>query len=83
MRHNLDLSGGLLMAEQVVMTLAEHVDLVTARNLVDAAVLTAAETGRRFAGIAARRDEGAAGEEVPGDGALARTDLYRSYSKAR
>jgi 3-carboxy-cis,cis-muconate cycloisomerase len=48
MRRNLDLSGGLLMAEQVVMTLAKHVDLVSARKLVDAAVSSAAETGRPF-----------------------------------
>jgi 3-carboxy-cis,cis-muconate cycloisomerase len=48
MRHNVDIFGGLLVAEQVVMTLAAHVELVTARQLVDAAVLTAAESGRSF-----------------------------------
>jgi 3-carboxy-cis,cis-muconate cycloisomerase len=48
MRHNLDLSGGLIMAEHVVMMLGERIDRVMARALVDAAVSTATSTGRPF-----------------------------------
>ena len=48
MRRNLDLSGGSIMAEQVVMMLGERVDRVMARALVDAAVSTATLTGRPF-----------------------------------
>ena len=48
MRRNLDLSGGRIMAEHVVILLGEHVDRVMARALVDAAVSTATATGRPF-----------------------------------
>jgi 3-carboxy-cis,cis-muconate cycloisomerase len=48
MRHNVDLTGGLIMAEQVVMLLGERIDRVMARALVDAAVSTATSTGRPF-----------------------------------
>ena len=48
MRRNLDLSGGSIMAEHVVMMLGERVDPVMARALVDTAVSTAASTGRPF-----------------------------------
>jgi 3-carboxy-cis,cis-muconate cycloisomerase len=48
MRRNLDLSGGRIMAEHVVMMLGERVDQVMARVLVDAAVSTATSTGRPF-----------------------------------
>ncbi len=48
MRRNLDLSGGSIMAEHVVMMLGERVDPVMARALVDTAVSTATSTGRPF-----------------------------------
>ncbi|HEV2013280.1 MAG TPA: 3-carboxy-cis,cis-muconate cycloisomerase [Candidatus Dormibacteraeota bacterium] len=48
MRRNLDLSGGRIMAEHVVMMLGERVDQVMARVLVDAAISTATSTGRPF-----------------------------------
>src|SRR5438445_10460280 len=48
MRRNLDLSGGSIMAEHVVMMLGERVDRVMARALVDAAVATATSAGRPF-----------------------------------
>jgi len=48
MRRNLDLSGGSVMAEHVVMMLGERVDPVMARALVDTAVSTASSTGRPF-----------------------------------
>ena len=48
MRRNLELSGGVIMAEHVVMMLGERVDRVMARVLVDAAVSTATSTGRPF-----------------------------------
>jgi 3-carboxy-cis,cis-muconate cycloisomerase len=48
MRRNLDLSGGSIMAEHVVMLLGERIDRVMARALVDAAVSTATSTGRPF-----------------------------------
>ncbi len=48
MRRNLELSGGAIMAEHVVMMLGERVDQVMARVLVDAAVSTATSTGRPF-----------------------------------
>jgi 3-carboxy-cis,cis-muconate cycloisomerase len=48
MRRNLDLSGGRIMAEHVVIMLGEHVDRVMARALVDTAVATASSTGRPF-----------------------------------
>ncbi len=48
MRHNLDLSGGTIMAEHVVMMLGERIDRVMARALVDAAVSTATSTSRPF-----------------------------------
>jgi len=46
MRRNLDLTGGRIMAEHVVMMLGERVDRVMARVLVDAAVASATSTGR-------------------------------------
>src|SRR5438132_3970224 len=46
MRRNLDLSGGSIMAEHVVMMLGERIDLVMARALVDTAVSAATSTGR-------------------------------------
>src|SRR5207245_3683814 len=52
MRRNLDLSGGSIMAEDVVILLGEHVDRVMARALVDAAVSTATATGRPFKDVA-------------------------------
>jgi len=48
MRRNLDLSGGSIMAEHVVVKLAERIDPVMARALVDTAVSTASSTGRAF-----------------------------------
>ena len=48
MRRNLDLSGGTIMAEHVVMVLGERVDRVMARALVDAAVSAATSSGRPF-----------------------------------
>jgi len=46
MRRNLDLTGGRIMAEHVVMMLGERVDRVMARVVVDAAVASATSTGR-------------------------------------
>ena len=51
MRRNLDLSGGSIMAEHVVMMLGERIDRVLARALVDTAVTTATSTGRSFADV--------------------------------
>ena len=51
MRRNLDLTGGRIMAERVVMLLGERVDRVMARALVDAAVATATSTGRPFEAV--------------------------------
>src|SRR5712691_6680970 len=51
MRRNLDLSGGTIMAEHVVMMLGERIDRVMARALVDAAVSTATSTGRPFKAV--------------------------------
>jgi len=48
MRRNLELSGGRIMAEHVVILLGERVDRVMARALVDTAVSTATATGRPF-----------------------------------
>ncbi len=48
MRRNLDLSGGDIMAEHVVMMLGERVDPVMARAMVDTAVSAATSTGRPF-----------------------------------
>jgi len=48
MRRNLDLTGGAIMAEHVVMMLGERIDRVMARALVDAAVASAASSGRPF-----------------------------------
>ncbi len=48
MRRNLDLSGGSIMAEHIVVKLAERIDPVMARALVDTAVSTASSTGRSF-----------------------------------
>ena len=48
MRRNLELSGGSIMAEHVVILLGERADRVMARALVDAAVSRAAATGRPF-----------------------------------
>jgi 3-carboxy-cis,cis-muconate cycloisomerase len=48
MRHNVDVTGGLIMAEHLVMMLGERIDRVMARALVDAAVATATSTGRPF-----------------------------------
>src|SRR5207247_9619682 len=45
---NLELSGGSIMAEHVAVILAERVDPVMARALVDTAVTTATSTGRPF-----------------------------------
>jgi 3-carboxy-cis,cis-muconate cycloisomerase len=54
MRHNLDLTGGLIMAESVVTAMSKRVDRVTARKLVDAAVATAEEGGQTFAELLAQ-----------------------------
>ena len=43
MRHNLELTGGLIMSEAVTTLLAERTDPITARNLVEAAVTESAE----------------------------------------
>ena len=51
MRHNLDLTGGLIMAESVVTAMGKRVDRISARKLVDAAVTTAAKDGRPFAEV--------------------------------
>jgi 3-carboxy-cis,cis-muconate cycloisomerase len=51
MRRNLDLTGGLVMAESVVVALARRVDGLTARRLVDRAVATAQSGGPSFARV--------------------------------
>ncbi len=48
MRRNLDLSGGDIMSEHVVVMLGERIDRVMARALVDAAISASAATGRPF-----------------------------------
>jgi 3-carboxy-cis,cis-muconate cycloisomerase len=57
MRHNVDLTGGLIMAEHVVMILGERIDRVMARALVDAAVSMSLNTGRPFKDVL-REDRG-------------------------
>jgi len=57
MRRNLDVSGGVIMAEHVVMMLGERIDRVMARALVDAAVSTATSSGRAFKEVV-REDRG-------------------------
>jgi 3-carboxy-cis,cis-muconate cycloisomerase len=51
MRRNLDLSGGRIMAEHVVMLLGERIDPIMARALVDTAVSRAATSERPFADV--------------------------------
>jgi 3-carboxy-cis,cis-muconate cycloisomerase len=51
MRHNLELTGGLIMAESLVTVMGKRVDRITARKLIDAAVATAAAGGRPFAEV--------------------------------
>lgn len=51
MRHNLEGTGGLIMAESVVTALGKRVDRMTARKLIDAALATAAAGGRPFAEV--------------------------------
>jgi 3-carboxy-cis,cis-muconate cycloisomerase len=53
MRRNLDLSGGVIMAEHVAILLGERVDRIMARALVDSAVATATATGRPFKDVLA------------------------------
>jgi 3-carboxy-cis,cis-muconate cycloisomerase len=53
MRRNLDLSGGVIMAEHVAILLGERVDRIMARALVDSAVATASATGRPFKDVLA------------------------------
>ena len=48
MRRNLEMTGGLLLSEHVMIVLAERVGLPAARELVDGAVASAAGTGRPF-----------------------------------
>ena len=48
MQRNLDLSGGLILSEHLVMLLAKRTDLVTARKLVDAVISASAKSGRPF-----------------------------------
>src|SRR2546423_5828319 len=49
MRHNLEGTAGLIMAESVVTAIGKRVDRMTARKLIDAAVATAAAGGLPFA----------------------------------
>jgi 3-carboxy-cis,cis-muconate cycloisomerase len=51
MRKNLDVSGGLIMSEQVMMALAERTDMLTARRLVEAAIASASESRRPFSEV--------------------------------
>jgi 3-carboxy-cis,cis-muconate cycloisomerase len=53
MRRNLEMSGGSIMAEHVVMLLGERLDRVMARALVDAAVSRATSAGRPFKDVLA------------------------------
>jgi 3-carboxy-cis,cis-muconate cycloisomerase len=48
-RQNLDATGGLIMAESVVMALSKKIDAVEARQLVDQAVKESDSPGRSFA----------------------------------
>jgi len=48
MRHNLDLSGGLIMAEAVMLALGKTLGRQRAHDVVYEAAQTAATTGRRF-----------------------------------
>ena len=48
MRRNLDLSGGLIMSEQLVTVLSAKIDPLMARRLVDAAVATSTKNGMPF-----------------------------------
>lgn len=57
MRRNLELTGGLIMSESLVTRLAQHVDLVTARQLVEAAVSGADQSGRPFQDVLQHDDK--------------------------
>jgi 3-carboxy-cis,cis-muconate cycloisomerase len=48
MRQNLDITGGLIMAERVAFAAAEHVGLVEAQRLVSAAAMRTAGEGTSF-----------------------------------
>jgi len=48
MRQNLDASGGLVMAESVVMALSKQLDSVSARRLVERLVKASGSTGKSF-----------------------------------
>jgi 3-carboxy-cis,cis-muconate cycloisomerase len=48
MRRNLELTGGLVMSERLMMLLTQRTDAATARHLVEAAVATSSESGRPF-----------------------------------
>jgi 3-carboxy-cis,cis-muconate cycloisomerase len=65
MRANLDLTGGLIMAESVVVALGKRVDRLTARKLVDAAVASATDGGRPFAEVL-KQDRAIAAYLTPG-----------------
>jgi len=65
MRHNLDGTGGLIMAESVLTAMGKRVDRMTARKLIDAAVATAAAGGRPFAEVL-QRDRAIAAHLTPG-----------------
>jgi 3-carboxy-cis,cis-muconate cycloisomerase len=57
MRTNLDLTGGLLMAERVATTLAPVLGRLAAHDLVEAASAEAVATGRRLADVLDDRPE--------------------------
>ena len=65
MRHNLEGTGGLIMAEAVVTAIGKRVDRMTARKLIDAALATAAAGGRPFAEVL-QQDSAIAAYLTPG-----------------
>src|SRR5690606_7826476 len=57
MRRNLDLTGGLIVAEAVMMALAEHIGRGTAHDIVYSACRSAADTGNDLMAELSRRPE--------------------------
>jgi len=66
MRRNLDLAGGLIMAESLVTAMGKRVDRMTARKLVEAAVAAAASAGQPFAEVL-QHDQAIAAYLRPGE----------------
>ena len=66
MRRNLDLTGGLIMAESLVTAMGKRADRITARKLVEAAVATAAASGQPFAEVL-QHDQAIAAYLRPGE----------------